>query len=129
MNNTGGVVMEAVHVLAQHTCRVETMFDIDIHHMLLVKPGTKKEDVITITSHVQALRQCTEYLEANWLHAEVISYRDTAQAAADLAAGVLTATTAVLAPRRSAELYGLEVLAASVQDNPHNKTTFVVVKK
>lgn len=50
------------------------------------------------------------------------------QAAEDLAAGVLPNTTAVIAPRQSATLYGLEVLEEFIQDLKFNYTTFVVAK-
>lgn len=128
MNNNGGIVEEAMHAMAKYTFVIQGFFSMDVHHMLLVKPGTTKETITMIMSHDQALKQCAKYLDLEWAHAEIMPYKDTAQAAADLATGVLSPTTAVIAPRRAAELYGLEILAESIQDNIHNKTTFMVVK-
>jgi len=68
--------------------------------MLLAVPGVSRRDITMIMSHDQALKQCKEYLDREWAHVEVMPYTDTAQAAADLAHGVLTKTTAVIAPRR-----------------------------
>jgi prephenate dehydratase len=126
MNNNGGIVIEAMHAMAAHRFLIETMFEMDVHHMLLVREGVQPEDITTIVSHDQAIKQCRGYLDRDWAHTDVLPYKDTAQAAADLASGVLSRTTAVIAPRRSAELYGLTVLVPSIQDNVHNKTTFVV---
>ncbi len=56
-------------------------------------------------------------------------YPDTARAAEDLAAGILPDTTAVIAPRRAAELNGLQILEESIQDLKFNYTVFIVAKK
>jgi prephenate dehydratase len=58
-----------------------------------------------------------------------VPYPDTAKAAEDLANGTVPDTTAVIAPRKCAELYGLEVLEESIQDLKYNFTTFVVARK
>jgi prephenate dehydratase len=42
---------------------------------------------------------------------------------------VLPDTTAVIAPRTCAQLYGLEILEESIQDLKFNYTTFVVAVK
>jgi prephenate dehydratase len=126
MNNNGGIVIEAMHAMSKYTFVIETMFEMDIHHMLLGKDGVTKNDITAITSHDQALKQCRGYLDTNWPEADIMPYKDTAQAAADLASGVLPKTTAVIASRRAGELYGLTVLEASIQDEVHNRTTFVV---
>ena len=128
-NSNGGIVIEAVHAMAKHRFRIEQMFEIDVHHMLLVKPGTKASEIDTISSHDQALKQCRMYLKRAWADAEITPYADTAKAAEDLANGTLTETTAVIAPRRCAEMYGLEILEESIQDLKFNYTSFVVAVK
>lgn len=129
MNSTGGIVIEAMHAMGKYAFSIETMFEMDVHHMLLVKEGTTSNEVTTITSHDQALKQCRQYLERVWPQAEVIPYIDTAKAAADVASGVLLPSTAVIAARRSADFYNLKILEASIQDSSTNKTTFVVAKR
>ena len=54
---------------------------------------------------------------------------DTAKAAEDLAKGTFSETTAVIAPARSAQMYGLELLEKGIHDNHPNLTTFIVVTK
>lgn len=128
-NSNGGIVIEAVHAMAEHRFTIERMFDHDVHHMLLVKPGTKSSDITTITSHDQALKQCRMYLKRAWPEVDIEEYKDTAAAAKALHDGELSSTTAVIAPRRCADLYGLEILEESIQDLKFNFTTFVVATK
>lgn len=128
-NSNGGIVIEAVHAMAKYRFAIERMFELDVHHMLLVKPGVTASHITTISSHDQALKQCRMYVKRMWPTAEIVPYKDTAQAAADLGAGVLPDTTAVIAPRQCAALYGLEILEESIQDLKFNYTTFVVARK
>lgn len=128
-NSNGGIVIEAVHAMAKHRFAIERMFELDIHHMLLVKPGMTASHITTITSHDQAIKQCRMYLKRTWPDADINVYVDTAKAAEDLAAGILPDTTAVIAPRRAANMYGLDILEESIQDLKFNFTTFVVAVK
>lgn len=128
-NSNGGIVIEAVHAMAKHRFTIEGMFELDVHHMLLVKPGVTAAHVTAVSSHDQALKQCRMYLKRLWPEADIIPYRDTAAAAEDLSRGVLPDTTAVIAPRQCAKLYDLEVLEESIQDLKFNYTTFVVAVK
>ncbi len=128
-NSNGGIVIEAVHAMAKHRFAVECMFEIDVHHMLLVKPGSTAASITVISSHDQALKQCRMYLKRAWTDSDILLYADTAQAAKDLASGILPNTTAVIAPRGCAELYGLEILEESIQDMKFNYTSFVVATK
>lgn len=128
-NSNGGIVIEAVHAMAKHTFTIEQMFEIDVHHMLLAKKGVEKGHITAISSHDQAIKQCRMYIKCMWPNVEVIPYADTAKAASDLASGLLPETTAVIAPRRCAELYDLAILEESIQDLKFNYTTFVVASK
>ena len=128
-NSNGGIVIEAVHAMSKYTFEIEKMFELDVHHMLLVKPGVTASSIKTVSSHDQAIKQCRMYIKRIWPEADVVPYEDTAKAAADLASGVLSEDTAVIAPRQCAEMYGLEILEESIQDLKFNYTTFVVAKK
>ncbi len=125
-NSNGGIVIEAVHAMAKHRFAIEKMFELDVHHMLLVKNGVTASHITAIASHDQALKQCRMYIKRVWPSAEVIPYADTAKAAEALSQGLLPDTTAVIAPRGCATLYGLSILEESIQDLKFNYTTFVV---
>ncbi|MCL6522811.1 MAG: HAD-IA family hydrolase [Firmicutes bacterium] len=108
-----------------------------IHHHLMALPGVRLEAVRRVVSHPQALAQCAESLRRRgW---EPVAARDTAGAARELRAradragagggappGEL-AETAVLASRRAAALYRLEILLENVEDRPDNATRFWVI--
>lgn len=128
-NSNGGMVIEAVHAMAAHRFVIERMFELDVHHMLLVKPGTDPTTVTSVTSHDQAIKQCRMYLRRQWPDVAIETYEDTAKAAADLASGLLLPITAVIAPRRCARLYNLEIVEESIQDLKFNYTSFLVATK
>jgi prephenate dehydratase len=127
-NSNGGIVIEAVHAMAKHRFVIEEMFELDVHHMLLVKAGVTSSHITTIASHDQALKQCRMYLKRTWPTAELMPYADTAKAAEDIANGTLPDTTAAIASRAASELYGLQILEESIQDLKFNYTVFVVAK-
>lgn len=128
-NSNGGIVIEAVHAMAKYRFSIERMFELDVHHMLLVRPGISASHITAVSSHDQALKQCRMYLKRRWMEADIIPYADTAKAAEDLGNGTLPDTTAVIAPRHCATLYGLEILEESIQDLKYNYTMFVVATK
>lgn len=124
-NSNGGIVIEAVHAMSKHNFNIENLFEIDVRHCLLVQNGAKKEDIKKITSHQQALKQCRMYLKRKWGDRELAEYADTAEAAKDLGKGKLDMSTAVIAPKRCAELYDLTVMEEGIQDLKFNFTTFI----
>lgn len=124
-NSNGGVVIEAVYAMAGHRFAIKKMFDIDIHHNLLVKNGVTANEIKTIVSHDQALKQCRMYLKRVWPKVKLKEYADTAQAAEDLAKGKLPKGTAVIASRAAAEIYKLGIFEESIQDLKFNYTTFL----
>jgi prephenate dehydratase len=128
-NSNGGIVYEALYAMSKHNFNIEKIFEIDIRMNLLVKPGTRPEDIKCITSHDQALKQCRMYLRRTWPQVELVAYSDTASAAKDVSEGVLPATTAAISSRVCADLYGLELLEEGIQDLKFNFTTFVVATK
>ncbi len=128
-NSNGGIVIEAVYAMAKHNFNIEKMFEIDIKHNLIVKPGTKREDIKKIASHDQALKQCKMYLKRVWPQAEIIAWEDTAKAVKDIAEGKLGSDTAAIAAKGAAKLYNMEIMEEGIQDLKFNFTTFLAVTK
>ncbi len=129
VNSRGGLVQTAFEAMGKHLFSMIGEVWLDVHQCLMTLPGMKKEDIKNITSHPQALSQCERYLSKEFKNIPLTEWEDTAKAAKDLAARVLPKDTAVIAPARSAQIYGLNVIAPSIQDNHPNLTTFIVVKK
>ncbi len=124
-NSNGGIVYEAVYAMSKYIFKIENMFEIDIKHCLLVRPGAKAGDIKKIVSHNQALKQCRMYLKRKWLDIDLDEYCDTAAAAEDLGFGKLPARVAVIAPKKCASLYCLDILEENIQDLKFNFTTFI----
>ena len=93
---------------------------------LLVRPGGCLDQVERISSYPVAYAQCRSYLSQHFPGVPFRAANSTADAARELAEGD-DAGTAVIATRRSAEVYGLEVLSAGIEDRPKNQTRFVLV--
>ena len=93
---------------------------------LLVRPGGRLDQIERISSYPVAYAQCRSYLSQHFPGVPFRAANSTADAARELAEGD-DAGTAVIATRRSAEVYGLEVLAAGIEDRPKNQTRFVLV--
>lgn len=127
-NSNGGIVYEAVHAMSRHIFGIDTIFEIDVRHCLLARPGINVGNINLIVSHPQGLKQCRMYLKRKWEEVELKEYADTAQAAADLHNGVLPSQAAVIASRNCAELYDLDILEENIQDLKFNFTSFIATK-
>ena len=93
---------------------------------LLVQPGVELDDIEHVRSMPVAYAQCRRYLADNLSKAAIEATNSTADAARELAESGRT-DTAAIAPQRSAEVYGLEILVADIEDHPENQTRFVLV--
>ncbi len=124
-NSNGGIVYEAVYSMSKHNFAIENIFEIDVRHCLLVKPGTNPSAIDKIVSHQQGLKQCRMYLKRKWPEVDLEEYSDTAQAASDLMSGALSPHAAVIASKACASLYGLEILEEGIQDLKFNFTSFI----
>ena len=128
-NSNGGIVYEAIYAMSNYVFKIEKIFEIDVRHCLMALKGTNAGGIKKIVSHDQALKQCRMYLKRKWPDVEIAQWEDTAKAAKDLSEGKLPPETAVIAPKKSAELYGLDILEEGVQDLKFNFTTFLFTTK
>ncbi len=107
-----------LYIVAEHFMRVN-------HHLLAPKGATRKT-IRIVRSHVHALSQCRKMIRKLGLKA--IIHADTAGAAAELAAhGDIS--EAAIASSLAGEIYGLESLAANIEDADHNTTRFLVLAR
>jgi len=94
-----------------------------IRHNLLAREAGRS--VRLILSHPQALAQCRRTLSRLYPAAEYRAVDSTAEAARRVAEG--EAGLAAIGSRSAANLYGLELLAADIQDTSSNCTRFVTL--
>lgn len=81
-------------------------------------------DVKRVCSHPQSLAQCREWLKEHLPKAELIPESSNAEAARRARD---EKGTAAIAGETAAEVYGLEILAADIEDRPDNTTRFLVI--
>ena len=113
--------------MINHNFSIVRTFRLKIDHNLLALPGAKLTDVKEIYSHEQAIGQCAEFL--NTLPGvKVIPVENTAVAAQMVAHSGRT-DVAALSSRACEELYGLNCLAANIQDKGNNRTRFICISK
>jgi prephenate dehydratase len=120
-NSTAGSINEAYDLLLEHDLRIWHEVVLRVRHCLLANPDTKLEDVREVRSHPVALAQCERYLAKHGM--EPVSASDTAGSARELAAAPRDGV-AVIASRLAAQIYGLKLLDAEIQDLPFNYTRF-----
>ena len=126
-NSTAGSVKKVYDLMIHHNFSIVRTFRLKIDHNLLANPGAKIEDIKEIYSHEQAINQCTEFLK-KFTNAKIIPVENTAVAANMVAQSGRT-DIAALSSRACEELYDLECLAASVQDEGNNRTRFICISK
>ena len=123
-NVLAGSVAGAYEMLLDHDVRIQAEVILHVHHALLAVPGADPDEIRFARSHPQALMQCERYLKRHNL--EAVGWYDTAGSAQDLAANP-AADTAVIATELAGELYGLQVLARHIEDEPYNFTRFLLM--
>ena len=126
-NSTAGSVNAVYDLMTQHNFRIVRSVRIKVDHNLLANPGAKLENIREIYSHEQAISQCAHFLQG-LLNVKVIRCENTAVAARMVAESGRDDVAALLS-RACRELYGLDCLAASVQDQGNNFTRFICIAK
>lgn len=93
-----------------------------------VRPGTTLEQVRSVLTHGHAAAQCRDWLATMIPDARVTEAGSTAGAAQEVANPESRYDAAICA-RIAGQLYGLEELAHSIEDNPGAVTRFIVVAR
>jgi prephenate dehydratase len=125
-NSIAGRVADIHHLLPGSGLHIIGEYFMPIHFQLMALPGASIDQITTVRSHIHALGQCRRLVREHGWRAVVAD--DTAGAARAVAE-LGDPAVAALAPRRAAELYGLEVLAEDVEDDHGNTTRFVVLAR
>ncbi|MHB1925276.1 MAG: prephenate dehydratase, partial [Acidimicrobiales bacterium] len=124
----GAVTATLDALVFQHRLLIQREVVIPIHMQLLGPAGLELEAVRRVMAFPFAEAQCRAFLAAKLPGAEVIPAHSNAEAARRLAEDGPEATAAI-STSLAAELYGLEVMVADVEDHPDNSTRFVAVAR
>lgn len=95
-------------------------------HCLIAGPGVSKDSIKRVYSHPQALGQCQAFLKQ--MGFEPVSTYDTAGSVKMIKDKGIT-DGAAIASARAAEIYGMQIMARGIEDNPNNFTRFLILAK
>ena len=109
-----------------HELLIQREVVLDIEHCILVRPGTKAENIKVLLSIPVATAQCHVFIRRELPNVEIRAANSTAEAAR-LVSEDSSDTIAAIAPANAARLYGLDVLRRNIADHEGNQTRFVVV--
>ncbi len=126
-NSTAGSVNAVYDLMMKHNFRIVRSVRIKVDHNLLVRPGTKLENIKEIYSHEQAINQCSAFL-STLRGVKIIPCENTA-VAAKLVAESERGDAAALSSRECMKLYNLECLKPAVQNRGSNFTRFICISK
>ena len=126
-NSTAGSVKAVYDLMLRHNFSIVRSARLKVSHNLLVKRGTKLEDIREIYSHEQAIQQCGAFL-AGLKGVKATVVENTAVASQMVAQSERT-DVAALSSRFCAEHYGLSILQENVQDQDNNYTRFICISK
>jgi len=128
-NSLEGSVSFTLDLLIHETdLKIRNELVVPVRNNLVVVPGTKLEQIKSVTSHPQPFGQCRRFLERCLPNVDKV-------AALSMAAAVSTVleagepSQAAIGTLRAAELYGGEVLARDIQDNRSNVTRFFLLAR
>ena len=93
---------------------------------LVAPPGLDLQHIRRVVSFPDAMEQCRGFFARELPDAELIAANSTAEAVR-LVGEERAAATAALGTALAAKLYGLEIVAAGIEDHPDNSTRFVLV--
>lgn len=127
-NSTAGSVKEIYDLMLSHSSfKIVRSTRLKVDHNLVAKKGTKMSDIKEIFSHPQAISQCAKFLEA--MPGVKITACENTAAAAEAVAKSERTDVAAISSYNCVELYGLERLAADIQDRSNNYTRFICISK
>jgi len=126
-NSVGGSIHRNYDLLLEHELPIVGETELTVVHNLLALPGTSLARIRRVFSHPQALAQCERYVRT-LPGVEVVATYDTAGSARLIREGGLR-DTAAIASARAAEIFGLDILKAGIQDFEDNITRFIVISR
>ena len=125
-NSYSGDVQEVLDLCRKYNCHVQEMYPLAVDQNLVVKKGTKLENITDVYSHPQAINQCQLFLKQRpW---NIHQAKNTALAAKYVSEQE-TYHNAAIASKNTAKLYDLDILEMDIQNSRQNTTRFIVISK
>ncbi len=123
-NSSAGVINHTLDLFMKSSLTISGEVALRIRHNLLSSVGSL-QDIKRVYAHQQSLSQCNLWLDKHLPNAERIAMSSNAQAV--LLVKDHADNTAAIGGVMAAELYGVPVLEADIEDEPDNTTRFAVI--
>lgn len=124
-NTVSGGLLPNFELLRKYDRKIKGEVFLRIQQNLMAMPGQRIEDLKEVRTHYMAINQTREFFkDYPWIR--LVESEDTAKSAADVAAEGLMGVGAV-ASTLASTLYGLEVLAESIETYKQNFTRFLIL--
>ncbi|MBO5418784.1 MAG: prephenate dehydratase [Bacteroidales bacterium] len=123
-NTVSGGLLPNFELLRKYDRKIKGEVFLRIQQNLMALPGQKIEDIKEVRTHYMAINQTREFFkDYPWIR--LVESEDTAKSAAEIASENLRGVGAV-ASELAAEIYGLEILAESIETYKQNFTRFLI---
>ena len=123
-NSVGGGVVDTMDSFIDASVTICAEVLVEIHHNLLA--NTPPDQIKLIASRPEVFAQCRNWLSTSFHAVELVpvasSSRAAEMAASEQGMGAIGSALA-------ADLYGLKIIFANIEDNPNNTTRFFVISK
>ena len=124
-NTVSGGLLPNFELLRKYDRKIKGEVFLRIQQNLMVLPGQKLEDIKEVRTHYMAINQTREFFKnCPWIR--LVESEDTAKSAAEVASEGLMGVGAV-ASTLAAELYGLDIIAESIETYKQNFTRFLIL--
>ena len=125
-NSIAGSIIPNYALIDQNELQIVGEYSLSINHQSMALPGQKIEDIKEVHSHPMALLQCKDFFHQH-PNIRLIETEDTADEARRIDANQLQGIGAI-ASQEAAHIYGMEVLASSIQTIKNNVTRFAIIQ-
>ncbi len=122
-NSSEGAVSRTLDLLLESPLQISGEVVLPIRHHLLTKHGSL-DGVKTVCAHAQALAQCQQWLS---VHAPQLQRQAVSSNAEAARMASKDPSIAAIAGEPAQLAYGLQIVSAQIQDDPNNRTRFVVI--
>lgn len=126
-NSVAGTILPNFGLLMESNLTITGEVYLRIVQNLLALPGQKVASIVEVRSHSMAIAQCRDFLEKQNIQ-RLVETEDTALAAMQLA-NSQTKGVGVIASKRAAEQYHLEIVAEGIETNKENYTRFLILER
>lgn len=126
-NSIAGSILPNYNHIVKNNLQIVGEVCLPIHHQLMALPGTRIEDIIEVYSHPMAILQCGNFI-SKLPNVKVTEQVDTALSAKIISQQRLK-NTAAIASSKAAELFNLEIIASSIEDDKNNYTRFLILSR